>query len=127
MPEIAREPVAEGLFSDDGLLGGACRACGRRHFPAATTCPWCGSDEISHVTLSREGTLWAWTSVTAAPPGYDGDVPYGFGVVELPADGLRVITRLTEPEPSRLREGMPMQFAVVPLSGTTTTWAFGPA
>jgi uncharacterized OB-fold protein len=77
--------------------------------------------------LANEGTLWAWTAVTAPPPGYEGEVPYGFGVVELVADGLQVITRLTEPDPARLSEGMPMRFTVVPLTAATTTWAFAPA
>jgi uncharacterized OB-fold protein len=71
--------------------------------------------------------LWAWTAVNAPPPGYDGQVPYGFGVVELAADGLQVITRLTEPDPTALSEGMPMRFTVVSLTDSTTTWAFGPA
>ena len=35
-----------------------------------------------------------------APPGYTGEVPFGFGVVELP-EGLRVITRLTESRPGK--------------------------
>ncbi len=37
-----------------------------------------------------------------APPGYAGAVPYGFGVVELP-EGLRVITRLADPDDSLRR------------------------
>ncbi len=119
-------PVRDGLFTPDGLRGGSCDACGRRHFPAAPRCPWCGGADVATVTLSRSGVLWAWTAVTAAPPGYEGDVPYGFGVVELPDDGLRVVTRLTEPDPARLHAGMSMRFEVVPLSGDTTTWAFAP-
>jgi uncharacterized OB-fold protein len=78
------------------------------------------------VTLATDGTLWAWTAVTAPPPGYEGEVPYGFGVVELAADGLQVITRLTESDPALLNEGMPMRFTVVPLSADTTTWAYEP-
>ena len=76
------------------------------------------------MTLATDGTLWAWTAVTAPPPGYEGEVPYGFGVVELTADGLQVITRLTESDPALLIEGMPMRFTVVPLSAETTTWAY---
>ena len=69
--------------------------------------------------------------MTAAPPGYRGEVPFGFGVVELP-EGLRVITRLTEADPAALRFGQPMRLAIVPLhaddDGTTvTTYAFEPA
>jgi uncharacterized OB-fold protein len=118
--------VREGLFTDEGLLGGRCTRCGQRHFPRATTCPWCGSDTIDDVTLSTEGTLWSWTAVSAAPPGYEGDVPYGFGVVELPADNLQVVTRITEADTEALAQGMAMRFVVVPLTATTTTYAFEP-
>jgi uncharacterized OB-fold protein len=119
--------LAAVLFTPDGLIGGTCRRCLQRHFPAAPSCPWCGGDEVDQVTLSTEGTLWAWTAVTAAPPGYEGDVPYGFGIVELSADRLRVLTRLTEADPSRLREGMPMRFTVATVTPAVTTWAFEPA
>ena len=119
-------PVAEGLFDDRGLLGGLCHACGRRHFPLATSCPWCGSPDVESVTLSTTGTLWAWTAVNAAPPGYDGGIPYGFGVVDLPDDGLQVVSRLTEPDPARLTAGTPMRFVIVELGSGRSTWAFEP-
>ena len=47
--------------------------------------------------------------MTAAPPGYNGPVPYGFGVVELDGIGLRVVGRLTEADPARSRAAMPMR------------------
>jgi len=118
------EPVQPGFAEQAGLLGGECGACGRRHFPRATICPWCGHGEVAEVTLSSEGTLWGWTAVNAAPPGYDGPVPYGFGVVELPADGIQVVTRLVESDPSVLAVGTVMRFRVVPLTPGTVTWAF---
>lgn len=79
------------------------------------------------MALSTDATLWAWTAVNAPPPGYEGEVPYGFGVVDLPADGLQVVTRLTESDPARLAFGMAMHFTVVALSDDTTTYAFSPA
>jgi uncharacterized OB-fold protein len=113
--------VHEGLFGEDDqgnpyLRGGRCGACGRLQFPLASTCPACGSGEVEAVRLADHGTLWGWTAVTAPPPGYLGDVPFGFGVVEL-ADGLRVITRIEEPDPSRLEFGMSMTLALVELDG----------
>jgi hypothetical protein len=51
-------------------------------------------------------------------------VPYGFGVVELPADGIQVVTRLVESDPSVLAVGTVMRFRVVPLTPGTVTWAF---
>jgi uncharacterized OB-fold protein len=68
--------------------------------------------------------------VSNRPPGYRGPVPYGFGVVEL-ADGLRVITRLTESDPARLQPGLAVRLVVEPLfaddDGTPVlSYAFAP-
>ncbi|HKA93549.1 MAG TPA: OB-fold domain-containing protein [Acidimicrobiia bacterium] len=124
-------PVHEGLFTDRRLVGGRCGRCGRYHFPAAAVCPYCDAAEVTRVELSETGTLWGWTSVTAAPPGYAGEVPFGFGVVELP-EGLRVISRIEEADPTRLSFGAPVRFALVPLhtdeDGTeVVTYSFSPA
>jgi uncharacterized OB-fold protein len=81
---------------------------------------------VQPVELSPGGTLWAWTAVTAAPPGYEGDVPFGFGVVELP-EGVRVITRLTESDPHALQLDQSMRLVLVPLAGDVVTYAFEPA
>ena len=73
---------------DDGtitLIGGYSPTSGQYHFPLLDTCPYSGATDVERVLLSRDATLWAWTAVTAAPPGYEGPVPYGFGVVELDA------------------------------------------
>jgi uncharacterized protein len=131
MPEQATRPVQKGLFTEEHLIGGRCGACSRYHFPAAAICPYCGSDDVARVALSEAGTLWGWTAVTAPPPGYQGDSPFGFGVVELP-EGLRVITRVEEADPARLSFGMPVRFATAPLhtddDGTTVvTYTFVPA
>ena len=80
--------------------------------------------------LSGTGTLWGWTTVTAAPPGYHGEVPFGFGIVELP-EGVRVITRLAVPD-ADYRDGLELHLRIVPLHTTedgtevTQTWEFAP-
>jgi uncharacterized protein len=124
-------PVHEGLFQSDppGLLGTRCDDCSQHAFPRATTCPYCGSERVTDVALSASGTLRGWTTVTTAPPGYGGDVPYGFGIVELP-EGLRVITRLATPD-QRFTYGLPVRLQIVALhdaeDGTTIeTWEFAP-
>ena len=122
--------VHEGLFTNEPrLIGGKCSACGRHQFPRGPLCPYCGSDDVAEALLSPNGTLWMWTAVTAPPPGYQGDVPYGFGVVELP-EGVRVITRLTEPDPSALTFGQSVTLQLVRLhtdddGNDVVTWAFG--
>ena len=120
-------PVREGLFTsaEDGsprLIGGLCVACRHHHFPLLTICPYCSAEGVTEARLSAVGSL---------PPGYRGEVPFGFGVVELP-EGLRVITRLTEPAPDRLERGQPMRLVLTPLhvdqeGRSVVTYAFAPA
>ena len=128
-------PVTAGLFELDAegggrLLGGACGACGQLHFPATRDCPYCSNEGCTTRALSGEGTLCLFTTVVNRPPGYSGEVPFGFGVVELP-EGLRVIARLTETDPERLAFGMPVRLTFVPLhvdaaGRQVITYAFAP-
>lgn len=135
---MARVTVTPGLLRlhDDGagegvqLVGGYSPSSGRYHFPLAPVCPYTGAEDVEEVALSGRGTLWSWTAVTAAPPGYLGEVPYGFGVVEL-EEGLRVVGRLTEADPERLRDGQPMRLVgetvfVDEAGDEVVTWAFAP-
>ncbi len=119
-------PVHDGLFDAEGLMGGSCAACGQRHFPLAGHCPWCGTPEPAPHRLSTDGRLWSWTVVSTAPPGYDGPLPFGFGVVELAADGLQVVTQLTEHDPARLHVGDAVRFTVAPVGDGVSSWAFMP-
>jgi uncharacterized OB-fold protein len=130
-------PVSAGLFAltpgvaDAGhLLGGICGACKRVHFPASRDCPYCGAEDCRAEALSRRGALWLFTTVTNRPPGYAGEMPFGFGVVELP-EGVRLITRITEIDPARLAFGMAMRLCFVPLhldadGREVITYAFAP-
>jgi uncharacterized protein len=126
--------VRDGLVTDTDpprLIGSFCTVCEHHHFPEVTVCPYCGAFGPLTTELSERGRLWAWTAVCAPPPGYRGEVPFGFGVVELPEQRLRVLTRLTEPDPSNLRFDQPMRLEVVPLhvdddGRTVLTYAFGP-
>ena len=131
----AQVPVRAGLFETNGddvtLLGARCSRCGRYQFPAGTTCSACSGDDVEPVRLSPVGTLWGWTAVHTAPPGYEGPVPFGFGVVELP-EGLRVITRIEAADVDSLQFGMPMRAGLAALhdnddGDTVVTYTFVPA
>jgi uncharacterized OB-fold protein len=134
-PTSSAVPVTAGLFEleADGrgrLLGGACGACGRLHFPATADCPYCSAEGCTTRALSGQGTLCLFTTVINRPPGYSGAVPFGFGVVELP-EGLRIIARLTETDPERLAFGIPLRLTFVPLhvdeeGRQVMTYAFAP-
>ncbi len=121
--------IHDGLFELDAdgtitLIGGYSPTSGRYHFPLLDTCPYSGATDVQRVLLTRDATLWAWTAVTAAPPGYEGPVPYGFGVVELVDERLRVNTRLREADPASLTFGQPMTLVADELPGGVVTWAF---
>jgi uncharacterized OB-fold protein len=123
------------VVRDDGsaaLIGGYSPSSGRHHFPLQDCCPYTGATDVTRAELSSRGTLWGFTAVTARPPGYDGPVPYGFGVVELTAEALRLITRLTVADPSQLEFGQPMELVTDVVGsdddGTDiVVWAFAPA
>ena len=114
----APRPIAPHLFDTSGgetrLRAAACDACSRLHFPAGDACPYCGGDACREQLVGRTGILFLHTAIASRPPGYRGELPFGFGVVELP-EGLRVVTRLTEADPTRLRQGQAMRLVVTPL------------
>jgi len=111
-------PIRPGLLDLDRtparLLGGRCTECRRHHFPAQADCPYCASTSCETVPLSERGILYLATVVHNAPPGYCGQVPYGFGVVELP-EGLRIISPLTEVRLDRLQAGASVRLRIAPL------------
>jgi uncharacterized OB-fold protein len=98
-----RVPLKQGLLStvDDPaaarLLGGRCRLCSLLSFPAQELCPYCSADGCEPTPLSPLGVMEVCTTVINRPPGYEGPLPYGFGVVEL-REGIRIIARIRDPE-----------------------------
>jgi uncharacterized protein len=111
-------PIAPGLFvaTDDGprLLASWCPGCKHLHFPSASSCTYCGGTDCSVQAVGPLGSLFLFTEIRTAPPGYRGPVPYGFGVVEL-AEGLRVVTQLTGTNATTLRPGIAMRLVITTL------------
>ena len=125
-PMASIQPDGFELGADGGcvLIGGFCTSSGLYHFPLQDCCPYTGAFDIERVELADTGSLWGWTAVTTAPPGYEGPVPYGFGVVELDGSALRVITRLTESDPTRLGFGDRMRLVADEVAPGVAVWAF---
>jgi uncharacterized OB-fold protein len=69
-------------------------------------CPYCSHDGCAAVPLSRRGVVEVCTTVVNRPPGYEGAMPFGFGVVELP-EGIRIIARIADPQ--HVQPGMPVR------------------
>jgi len=129
---VTRVALRDGLLTslDDAgaarLLGGRCPRCARHSFPAQQLCPYCASDGCESVPLSAQGVVEVCTTVINRPPGYEGPLPFGFGVVELP-EGIRIITRISQPD--QAKPGTPVKLVLetvgVDAEGRAiTTYAF---
>jgi len=135
-------PIAEDLFtwpSDEPALVAGRSSDGRLVFPFRTHRIVGGvREELERVELPRRGTLWTFTTQVFRPPAppYAGEddaktfEPFAVGYVELPG-ALRVETRLTEPDPAKLRIGQEMELRIVPFGhdaegNQTMTYAFAP-
>ena len=119
------------------LIGSRCDECGAATFPSQARCPRCGQPKMSELLLPRRGTLVAWTTQGFVPklPYAGGETaetfkPFGVGLVQL-GDIVRVESRLTENDPSKLRFGMGVELRVIPLyvdsdGDEIMTFAFAP-
>ena len=72
------------------LMGSRCTDCGYRSFPPRSDCPECLSGEWEFVPVRGEGTVLTYSTIAAAPAGFQQHAPYTVGVVEL-VDGGRLL------------------------------------
>lgn len=72
------------------LIAPRCNACGKLFFHPQAQCPHCISDDIGWETMSGRGTVYSCTVVRQpGHPGFQGDVPYVFAIIEL-EEGIRM-------------------------------------
>lgn len=114
--------VREGLFTESALIGGRCASCGTLRFPIREVCPACQHDQVAPVALSTTGTIYTFTVVRAAPPGYQGETPYAYGVIELP-EGLRITTTITSDDLDGIAIGDRVAFELIAV-GDVTSYAY---
>ena len=94
------------------LMGSACEACGHLSFPPRADCPTCRHGKFRFQELSGHGTVVTFTTITAAPSGFEADVPFHLGVVDLAEGGRLLASFGSTVDPSALAIDMPVQ--VVP-------------
>ena len=85
-----------------------CVKCGKINFPPRVVCPACGAREFEKVKLPDEGTLKTFTVIRVAPSGFEDEVPYAVGIVELNGR-LSTMMQITDCEPEELSIGMPVK------------------
>lgn len=125
--------VREGLFELFGsdrlrLRAARCVRCERLSFPPGGLCLYCGASEIESTLLDEEAEVVWSTVVSKAPPGFEGSVPYGLGVVQF-AGGLALVAplviRQALPRGARVRS-VPWEVGQDEGGHTLVTFAFRP-
>lgn len=99
-------------LKDGRLMGSACSRCGYATFPPRADCPQCLSGEFTFREWSGRGTVYTFTTIAAAPTGFEDVGAYTVAVVDL-EEGGRLLAWVGETIPTQeIRIGMPVQ--VVP-------------
>jgi uncharacterized OB-fold protein len=122
-----RVPAADGWFTMDeaapALLGARGTESGSYFWPTALAVsanPSVPGEEREPTPLSRQGTLWSWTTNHYAPPepyvSPDPFVPYTVCAVELDTERMVVLGQLaTGADATQLEVGMAMELVLGPL------------
>ena len=113
--EKQRKPIVPFLKvpSDENekpyLLGSRCKSCGAVYLGSRMACSKCFSTEpMDEIKLSDKGELHVFSIVHQSAPGIP--TPYIAAIVDLP-EGVSVRCNIqgVEPDPSKLKFGMPVQ------------------
>jgi uncharacterized OB-fold protein len=121
-------PFWEGLRQHKLMLP-RCDACGRTFFYPRVACPRCHSRHVGWIEASGRGVLYSFeiayqtfNRAFKVPP------PYVLAMIEL-AEGPRMLSNLidVEPDPRRLRCGMPVEIVYHPLTDEITLPLFRPS
>jgi uncharacterized OB-fold protein len=107
-----------------------CNRCAKPYFYPRDVCPMCGSRDVDWKQMSGRGTLHTYAIVQRAPmPGFNDDVPYVTAIVEL-EEGPRMMTNLVgieNPDPSKIKVGMPVQVTFEDITDEISLPKFRPA
>ena len=97
---------------DGRLMGSRCTDCGQVSFPPRADCSACRHGEFKFTELSGKGTVMTFTKIDAAPAGFEDDVPFHLGVVDLEETGRLLANFGDTIDPDEIAIDMPVQ--VVP-------------
>ena len=74
-------------LKDGRLMGSKCKDCGYTTFPPRADCPECLSENFEFTEYTGKGKLFTFSTISAAPTGFDDVVPYTVAVVDLEGGG----------------------------------------
>ncbi|MEM2869482.1 MAG: enoyl-CoA hydratase-related protein [Thermoplasmata archaeon] len=104
-----------------------CKKCGELHWHPRVVCPSCNSDELEWVDLPKFGKLVNYSAMLAgAPMGFERDVPFVLGVVELEGTGIKVASRIDGVKYEDVTPGMDVEFRTIALEDGRVFFRFRP-
>ncbi|MCK4760901.1 MAG: Zn-ribbon domain-containing OB-fold protein [Candidatus Aminicenantes bacterium] len=74
-------------LKDGRLMGSRCKECGAESFPPRADCENCMSGDFEFFEMTGKCTLHTFTTIVAAPTGFEDVTPYTVGVVDLEEGG----------------------------------------
>ena len=92
-----------------------CQDCGTYTYYPRTLCMRCMSDNLEWRPVSGAGTVYSYTVVRSAPPGFEDMAPYVVASVDL-AEGTRMMANVLTDDPDSVSIGMPVQVVFVPVA-----------
>ena len=104
-----------------------CKSCSQFHFYPRALCPHCWSMDLEWGTASGKGKIFSYVISHRPAPGFQDDVPYIIGVVELD-EGVRLMTNIVGviPEPKNIWVGMDVSVEYEDVSETITLPSYKP-
>ncbi len=97
------------FLAEGKIKGTGGKNCGARYFPPRADCAACLSADMDWFDMPTKGRLETFTEVMYGPFGFEADTPYILGLVEFPAEGLKLFARLAKDiDPKDVKVGMPV-------------------
>ncbi len=93
---------------ENRLEGTKCKKCGQVYFPPRADCSKCMASDMEWRGYSGKGRLVTFTTIHAAPTGFDDMAPYTIGVVDL-QEGGRLLAWVEGIKPEELKIGMELR------------------
>jgi uncharacterized OB-fold protein len=90
------------------LMGTQCKKCGEKYFPPRADCLKCMNDTFEWIEYSGKGILHSYTTIHAAPKGFEDIAPYTLGIVDL-KEGGRLIAWIKDISDKELKINMPVK------------------
>lgn len=74
-------------LKDGRLMGSVCRGCGAASFPPRADCPECMGSDYEFREWTGKGKVYSFSTITAAPTGFEDMAPYTVVLVDLDEGG----------------------------------------